>query len=107
MKKDKCDDLVAHFHLLGEQKKLEDEVAKQQKRLWLRTRIHEIIGISDISSPIKQEIFEEVFDWIYQAPIYEWEGMLYCYRHEAKVCTQFGEYNKALKEAKKLYSFLK
>lgn len=43
MKKNENDNLVAHFHSLCEEKKLKDEIAKQQKRLWLRTKIHEII----------------------------------------------------------------
>lgn len=43
MKKNENDNLVAHFHSLCEEKKLKDEIAKQHKRLWLRTKIHEII----------------------------------------------------------------
>ena len=97
MKKNENDNLVAHFHSLCEEKKLKDEIAKQQKRLWLRTKIHEIIGLP------KESTFEEIFDWIYQAPIYEWEGMLYCLKYEDKSSIYWGEYN----EAKKLYSFLK
>lgn len=70
MKKNENDNLVAHFHSLCEEKKLKDEIAKQHKRLWLRTKIHEIIGLPEEST------FEEISNWIYQAPIYEWEGML-------------------------------
>lgn len=47
MKKNENDNLVAHFHSLCEEKKLKDEIAKQQKRLWLRTKIHEIIGMPE------------------------------------------------------------
>lgn len=97
MKKNENDNLVAHFHSLCEEKKLKDEIAKQQKRLWLRTKIHEIIGLP------KESTFEEIFDWIYQKPIYEWEGMLYCLKYEDKSSIHWGEYN----EAKKLYSLLK
>lgn len=97
MKKNENDNLVAHFHSLCEEKKLKDEIAKQQKRLWLRTKIHEIIGMPEKST------FEEIFNWIYQAPIYEWEGMLYCLKYVPKSKIHWGEYN----EAKELYSFLK
>ena len=101
MKKNENDNLVAHFHSLCEEKKLKDEIAKQQKRLWLRTKIHEIIGKPGKST------FEEIFNWIYQASIYEWEGMLYCFNYEVKVRNHWGEYDEALKYAKELYSVLK
>lgn len=101
MKKNENDNLVAHFHSLCEEKKLKDEIAKQHKRLWLRTKIHEIIGLPEEST------FEEIFNWIYQAPIYEWEGMLYCLKYAAKSRIHWEEYNEALNDAKELYSFLK
>ena len=101
MKKNENDNLAAHFHSLCEEKKLKDEIAKQQKRLWLRTKIHEIIGM-----PAKS-IFEEIFNWIYQASIYEWEGMLYCFNYAAKARNHWWEYEEALEDAKELYSFLK
>lgn len=101
MKKNENDNLVAHFHSLCEEKKLKDEIAKQQKRLWLRTKIHEIIGMTDKST------FEEIFNWIYQASIYEWEGMLYCFNYAAKSQIHWWGYEEALKDAKELYSFLK
>lgn len=101
MKKNENDNLVAHFHSLCEEKKLKDEIAKQHKRLWLRTKIHEIIGLPEEST------FEEIFNWIYQAPIYEWEGMLYCFKYAAKSKIHWGEYNEAVNDAKELYSFLK
>ena len=101
MKKNENDNLVAHFHSLCEEKKLKDEIAKQHKRLWLRTKIHEIIGLPEEST------FEEIFNWIYQAPIYEWEGMLYCLKYADKSRIHWGEYNEALNDAKELYSFLK
>lgn len=101
MKKNENDNLVAHFHSLCEEKKLKDEIAKQHKRLWLRTKIHEIIGLPEEST------FEEIFNWIYQAPIYEWEGMLYCFKYAAKSRIHWGEYNEALNDAKEIYSFLK
>lgn len=97
MKKNENDNLVAHFHSLCEEKKLKDEIAKQHKRLWLRTKIHEIISLPEEST------FEEIFNWIYQAPIYEWEGMLYCLKYADKSRIHWGEYN----DAKELYSFLK
>lgn len=56
MKKNENDNLVAHFHSLCEEKKLKDEIAKQHKRLWLRTKIHEIIGMPEKST------FEEIFN---------------------------------------------
>lgn len=56
MKKNENDNLVAHFHSLCEEKKLKNEIAKQQKRLWLRTKIHEIIGMPEKST------FEEIFN---------------------------------------------
>ena len=101
MKKNENDNLVAHFHSLCEEKKLKDEIAKQHKRLWLRTKIHEIIGLPE------ENTFEEISNWIYQAPIYEWEGMLYCLKYAAKSRIHWGEYNEALNDAKELYSFLK
>lgn len=101
MKKNENDNLVAHFHSLCEEKKLKDAIAKQHKRLWLRTKIHEIIGLPEEST------FEEIFNWICQAPIYEWEGMLYCLKYAAKSRIHWGEYNEALNDAKELYSFLK
>lgn len=101
MKKNENDNLVAHFHSLCEEKKLKDEIAKQHKRLWLRTKIHEIIGLPEEST------FEEIFNWIYQAPIYEWEGMLYCFKYAAKSRIHWEEYNEALNDAKELYSVLK
>lgn len=101
MKKNENDNLAAHFHSLCEEKKLKDEIAKQQKRLWLRTKIHEIIGMPEKSN------FEEIFNWIYQASIYEWEGMLYCFNYAAKARIHWGKYDEALKDAKELYSFLK
>lgn len=101
MKKNENDNLVAHFHSLCEEKKLKDEIAKQQKRLWLRTKIHEIIGMPE------KNTFEEIFNWIYQASIYEWEGMLYCYKYAAKSIIHWEEYDEALKDAKELYSVLK
>lgn len=101
MKKNENDNLVAYFHSLCEWKKLKDEIAKQQKRIWLRTKIHEIIGMPEKST------FEEIFNWIYQASIYEWEGMLYCFKYAAKSRIHRGEYDEALNDAKELYSFLK
>lgn len=101
MKKNENDNLVAHFHSLCEEQKLKDEIAKQHKRLWLRTKIHEIIGLPE------ENTFEKIFNWIYQAPIYEWEGMLYCFKYAAKSRIHWGEYNEALNDAKELYSFLK
>lgn len=101
MKKNENDNLVAHFHSLCEEKKLKDEIAKQQKRLWLRTKIHEIIGMPEKST------FEEIFNWIYQASICEWEGMLYCFKYAAKSRIHREEYDEALKDAKELYSVLK
>ena len=101
MKKNENDNLAAHFHSLCEEKKLKDEIAKQHKRLWLRTKIHEIIGLPEEST------FEEIFNWIYQASIYEWEGMLYCFKYAAKSRIHWGEYDEALNDAKELYSFLK
>lgn len=101
MKKNENDNLAAHFHSLCEEKKLKDEIAKQQKKLWLRTKIHEIIGMPEKST------FEEIFNWIYQVSIYEWEGMLYCFKYATKSRIHRGEYDEALKDAKELYSFLK
>lgn len=101
MKKNENDNLVAHFHSQCEEKKLKDEIAKQQKRLWLRTKIHEIIGMPNKST------FEDIFNWIYQASIYEWEGMLYCFNYAAKARKHWCEYDEALEDAKELYSFLK
>lgn len=101
MKKNENDNLVAYFHSLGEWKNLKDEIAKQQKRLWLRIKIHEIIGMPEKST------FEEIFNWIYQASIYEWEGMLYCFKYAAKSRIHREEYDEALKDAKELYSVLK
>lgn len=101
MKKNENDNLAAHFHSLCEEKKLKDEIDKQHKRLWLRTKIHEIMGLS------KKRTFEEIFNWIYQAPIYEWEGMLYCFKYAAKSSTLWWEYEDDLNVAKQLYSFLK
>ncbi len=101
MKKNENDNLVAHFHSLCEEKKLKDEIAKQHKRLWLRTKIHEIIGLRNEST------FEEIFNWIYQAPIYEWEGMLYCFKYAVKSRNILWKYEDALNDAKELYSFLK
>lgn len=100
MKKNENDNLVAHFHSLCEEKKLKDEITKQQKRLWLRTKIHEIIGIPGKGT------FEEIFNWIYQASIYEWEGMLYCFKY-AKSKNHWREYYEVLEDAKELYSVLK
>ena len=100
MKKNENDNLAAHFHSLCEDKKLKDEITKQQKRLWLRTKIHEIIGIPGKST------FEEIFNWIYQASIYEWEGMLYCFKYAVKA-NHWVEYYEALENAKELYSVLK
>lgn len=100
MKKNEIDNLVAHFHSLCEEKKLKDEITKQQKRLWLRTKIHEIIGIPGKST------FEEIFNWIYQASIYEWEGMLYCFKYAVKA-NHWRKYYEALENAKELYSVLK
>lgn len=101
MKKNENNNLVAHFHSLCEEKKLKDEIAKQHKRLWLRTKIHEIIGMPNKCT------FEEIFNWIYQASIYEWEGMLYCFNYAAKARIHCLEYEEALEDAKELYSFLK
>ena len=56
---------------------------------------------------INKSTFEEIFNWIYQASIYEWEGMLYCFNYAAKARIHWGEYDEALKDAKELYSFLK
>lgn len=101
MKKNENDNLVAYFHSLCEWKKLKDEIAKQQKRLWLRIKIHEIIGMPEKST------FEEIFNWIYQASIYEWEGMLYCFKYAVKSRIHWEEYDEALEDAKELYSVLK
>lgn len=90
------------------EQQLKEEIAKEQKRLWLRTKIHEITGISETSDSESIAFFDVVFDWIYQSPIYEWEGMLYCLQHEyMKIVGTWSDYNKALDNAKSLYSFLK
>lgn len=97
-----------YFLTQNEINKLKNEEAKRQKRLWLRTKIHEITGISrELDGSDNLAIFEKIFNWIYQAPLYEWEGMLYCFKKEAKsVCYEIC-YEKALENAKKLYAFLK
>lgn len=100
-------DLAVYFQTQVEMENLKKEQAKKQKRLWLRAKIHEITGISEESDSEEVAIFEEIFNWIYQAPLYDWDGMLYCFKHEAEVKLSFLGYNKALFEAKKLYSFLK
>ena len=99
--------LDAIFATQNLEQKLKDELAKEHKRLWLRTKIHEITGISHLSVPNKINDFEEIFDWIYQASIYEWEGMLYCFKYKARICSKGFSYGEALKNAKELYSFLK
>lgn len=81
-------------------KKLKEEIEKQQKRLWLRTEIHEITGCIT-------EDFEKIFDWIYYAPIYDWGGMLYCFKHEAELKNRSDNYAKVLEKAKNLYALLK
>ena len=103
------------FHSMKEEKKLKDEIAKQHKRLWLRTKIHEITGLETPLTPTEKDSFEEIFDWIFQAPIYEWEGMLYCFNHEYKIVIDSpvekfsieSDIEYALENAKVLYSFLK
>lgn len=116
MKKNENDNSVAHFYSLCEEwKKLKDDIAKQQKRLWLRTKIHEITGLETPLTPTEKDSFEEIFDWIFQAPIYEWEGMLYCFNHEYKIVIDSpvekfsieSNIEYALENAKVLYSFLK
>lgn len=97
-----------YFLTQNEINKLKHEEARRQKRLWLRTKIHEITGISDKSSMEAKSNFEEIFNWIYEAPLCEWEGMLYCFKHEAQsICNWERALNKGLSKAKELYSFLK
>ena len=91
------------FQTQVELQSLKDEEARRQKRLWLRAKIYEITGISQISSSSNIAIFEEIFNWIYQAPLYEWEGMLTCFKEEARI----GSYEGTLEYAKELYEFLK
>ena len=107
MKKNKDDiDFGVYLQTQLEIDNLKKEQTKQQKRLWLRTKINEITGISDSSDSYKVAIFEEIFEWIYQAPIYEWEGMLYCLNHETWLFSSRDNHN-SLNKAKRLYSFLK
>lgn len=92
------------FQTQVEMQKLKNEEAKRQKRLWLRTKINEITGISqELDDPDKLALFEKIFNWIYQAPLYEWEGMLYCLKKGGgSLCCE-----RALENAKELYAFLK
>lgn len=116
MQKNKNDiNLAVYFQTQDELVKLEKEQAKQYKRLWLRTKIYEITGIETPLTPTEKDSFEEIFDWIFQAPIYEWEGMLYCFNHEYEIVIDSpvekfsieSNIEYALENAKVLYSFLK
>ena len=56
---------------------------KRLFRTWLRYKLVKLIGEKELN-------FEEVFEWVYNSPIWEWNIMLYLVKRfdviDAKTC---------------------
>lgn len=86
-------------NLLPEPKEIgectEADPAKLAKRFWLRKELYEYYGASHI------EDMEEAFNWIYNAPLKDWENMLLCITYPDNKT-----FPKPLEDAKKLFDLL-
>ena len=89
-------DFLALTNTLDKCKDVDEGAEKLAKRFWLRNELYEYYGASYMNE------LEEAFKWIYNAPIYYWEGMLRCLTyHDNKT------YPKPLEDAKKLFGLLR
>ncbi len=75
-----------------------EDPAKLEKRFWLRSEIYRLCGFPD-----EKAVVEEIFLWIYDAPIKDWENMLKALDWS---CIANGD-PKTLQRAKELYNFLR
>lgn len=87
------EDLLPEPKEIGE--RTEADPAKLAKRFWLRKELYKYYGASHI------EDMEEAFNWIYNAPLKDWENMLLCITHPDNKT-----FPKPLKDAKKLFDLL-
>lgn len=88
-------DFIALDRTLKECKDIDEEKAKKVKRFWLREELYRYYGALHIDE------LEEAFQWIYNAPLVDWEGMLQCIIHPDNET-----FPKPLEDAKKLFRFL-
>lgn len=74
---------------------VDKEKAKEVKRFWLRYELYTYYG-----AEYTKEL-EEAFQWIYNAPLIDWEGMLACIQYPDNKT-----FPKPLEDAKKLFGLL-
>lgn len=87
------EDLLPEPKEIGE--RTEADPAKLAKRFWLRKELYEYYGASHI------EDMEEAFNWIYNAPLKDWENMLLCITYPDNKT-----FPKPLEDVKKLFGLL-
>ena len=85
----------AALEILLNYKGIDEEKAKQVKRFWLREELYNYYEASHTKE------MEEAFEWIYNAPLIDWEGMLLCIKYPDNKT-----FPKPLEDAKKLFAFL-
>jgi hypothetical protein len=83
------------LEILLNYKGIDEEKAKQVKRFWLREELYNYYGASHTKE------MEEAFEWIYNASLIDWEGMLLCIKYPDNKT-----FPKPLEDAKKLFAFL-
>lgn len=85
----------AALEILLNSKGIDEEKAKQVKRFWLREELYNYYEASHTKE------MEEAFEWIYNAPLIDWECMLLCIKYPDNKT-----FPKPLEDAKKLFAFL-
>lgn len=85
----------AALEILLNSKGIDEEKAKLVKRFWLRFELYSYFGKSHIKE------MEEAYQWIYNAPLIDWEGMLLCLTYPDNKT-----FPKPLEDAKKLFGLL-
>ena len=71
MKKDNENFVISTFaEALSKCKEIDGEEEKKQKRFWLRKKLYVEYSAS------QPEKMEELFSWIYNAPLKDWENMV-------------------------------
>lgn len=88
-------DFMSLANALAKCKEVSEQEAKKTKRFKLRFELYSYFGASHIKE------MEEAFQWIYNAPLIDWERMLQCITYPDNK-----EFPKPLEDAKKLFGLL-
>lgn len=86
----------------------EDDKEKLAKRFELRKRIYKILNSDkpywESRKKFEWNELESVFNWIYESPMIEWEGKIYCF---AEIFNEGLAIDYIIQKSEKLYNKLK